>query len=391
MRKLLFMFIVLVVMGGVSAAFPEIEASILRYEPTPAEQGNTVDVWIQAVNTGEKVENVVVKFEPEYPFSLPPGQPETMNFGTVSALEDKVEKFTLFVDPNAPNGDQEVTFWFRSGVTDDWTEFRGVITVQTQNAVLVIENYTVSPSPVLPGQTMKLDLLLRNAGSIGVKNLDISIDLEDGKFSTIGTGAKQRVDYIGPGGTRNVRFTLASDTTTEVKLYPVPVEMEYQDERNKAYVDEPKISLLVNADPELSLMVDGTDFERRSRPGTVSLQVVNKGVVDVKYLTVKLAGSEEYEILSPSNEEYVGNLDSDDFETVDFIIEPKVDRPRLNVLLEFKDPYNMDFQQRHDLPLRIITEADLGRGGPPWGVIFLLAVIGGGVYWWRKRKKKKKR
>ena len=51
-------------------AVPEISASILKYEPTPAEQGRTIDVWVQLSNAGTKAEKVVLKFEPEYPFSL---------------------------------------------------------------------------------------------------------------------------------------------------------------------------------------------------------------------------------------------------------------------------------------------------------------------------------
>jgi hypothetical protein len=322
-------------------------------------------------------------------FSLPQGQQGEVVAGSVAQTESKVVKFTLFVDSNAPNGDSNVKFQY-SVDGGQWTQLETPVSLQTQNAVIVVDTYEVSPSQIVPGQTVDVKLKLRNAGRIAVKNLDASIDLIDGKFSTIGSGALKRIDYIGAGETEELSFKLASDTSTEVKVYNIPVTLSYQDERNKVLSSTAKISLVVNAKPELSLTVDSTKFDSKKVPGIVSMKVVNKGVVNLKYMTVRLVQTPDYAILSPSNEAYVGNLDSDDFETVDFTIKPLVESPRLSIQLEFKDPYNVDFSQQYDLPLRIITEKDLGKGGFPVGtVVIVLLIIGGIVYWYFKRRKKR--
>jgi hypothetical protein len=391
MKKLLILALMLVLCAvGVSAGGAMVTASILRYEPTPAEQGNTVDVWVQLSNAGTKAEMVAIKFQPEYPFSLAPGVQGDVEVGTLAAIENKVVKFTLFIDSNAPNGDRNVKFLYKHGTIDQWAMLEAPITIQTQNAGLMIDSYDVEPSPVIPGQIFNVTLKFRNAGKIAVKNLDVSFDLPEGTFSTIGTGAKKRVDFIPSEETEIVSFQMASDTSTAVKVYNVPVTLSYQDERNKQYTDTAKISLVVNAKPEISLSVDSTKFTTKTSPGTVSLKIVNKGVVNMKYVSVKLVETPDYEVLSSTNEAYVGNLDSDDFETVDFTIKPKVAEPRLKVQMEFKDPYNMDYTESYDLPLRIITAAELGNGGTPWGMIILgLAVVGGVVYWRVRRKKKR--
>lgn len=389
MKKLISILVLLVLALNVSAAFPEVKASILKYEPTPAEQGKTVEVWLQFTNSGVKAERGFVRFVPEYPFSLPAGQSNEIDVGTISATEDKVVKFRVFVSPDAPNGESMIYFLWRFGATQDWIELEAPITLQTQDAALVIDRYDVRPSPIVPGQTVMVDLYLLNAGRIAVKNVDASIDVEDA-FSTIGTGALKRVAYIAPGQVEKLSFELASDPSTEVKVYNVPVSLSYQDDRNKEYDSTAKISLVVNAEPELSLNVESTDFTDKKSPGTVSLKVINKGVVDLKYLTVTLVGTDQYEMLSPSNEAYVGNLDNDDFETVDFIIKPLVESPRLSVKLSFKDPYNVDFVQQHDLPLRIITDKDLGKAKSPVGTIIVVLLIVAGVWYWFKRRKKKK-
>jgi len=390
MKQIIAIVMFLVLALSVSAAGGAmVKASVLRYEPTPAEQGNAVDFWIALNNEGTTAKNVIIKFVPEYPFSLPQGQRAEIIAGAVAQTESKVVKFTLFADANAPNGDSNVKFQY-SVDGGQWIQFESAVSLQTQDAVLVVDEYEVNPSPVVPGQTVDVKLKLRNAGRIAVKNLDVSIDLADGKFSAVGTGALKRVAYIGAGETEEITFKLASDTSTEVKVYNIPVTLSYQDERNKVLNSTAKISLVVNAAPELSLTVDSTKFDSKKVPGTVSLKVVNKGVVNLKYVTVKLVQTPDYEILSTSNEAYVGNLDSDDFETVDFTVKPLVESPRLSVQLEFKDPYNVDFTQQYDLPLRIITSADLGEAGFPWGtVVIVVLVIVGVIYWWRKRGKKK--
>jgi hypothetical protein len=391
MKKELFVLMLVLLAVGVSAArLPEVKASILRYEPTPAEQGNIVDVWIALNNEGTTANNVVVRFVPEYPFVLPKGQPIEVNAGPVAQTESKVFKFTLFVDSAAPNGDNNVKFQY-SVDNGQWAQLEAPITLQAKGASVVVDSFKVAPSPVVPGQTAVVELQLRNAGRLAVKNVDVSLDLADAKFSTLGTGTKQRVGYIGIGEVETVKFELASDTSTEVKLYNIPVSLAYEDERNTAYSDTAKVSLMVNAKPEISLTVDSTKFDSKKVPGTVSLKVVNKGVVNLKYMTVKLVQTDQYEVLSPSNEAYVGNLDNDDFETVDFMLKPLVDSPRLSVQLEFKDPYNVDFSQQYDLPLRIITEKELGKARTPWGsIILVLLIVAGVIYWYRKRKKSKK-
>lgn len=394
MKKIIIFALILAMLtigaASVSAGGAMLTASILRYEPAPAEQGNTVDVWVQLSNQGTKADMVAIKFQPEYPFSLPAGAQGEVDVGTVAATENKVVKFTLFVDQNAPNGDRNIKFLYKYGSLNEWAILEAPITIQTQNAGLIIDSYEVEPTPIVPGQIFNVTLKFRNAGKIAVKNLDVSFDLPEGTFSTIGTGAKKRVDFIASEETEAVSFQMASDTSTAVKVYNVPVTLSYQDERNKQYTDTAKISLIVNAKPEISLSVDSTKFTTKTTPGTVSLKIVNKGVVNMKYVSIKLIETPDYEVLSSTNEAYVGNLDSDDFETVDFTIKPNAAEPRLKVQLEFKDPYNMDYTESYDLPLRIITAAELGNGGLPWGMIILgLAVVGGIIYWRVRRKKKR--
>src|SRR3989344_479111 len=166
MKKILFALTFLTLALSTYAAGPEITASVLRYDPTPAEQGNTVDMWVQLSNAGTKADRVSVQFIPEYPFSLPEGQTERIDVGTLAASESKVEKFTVFVEPDAPNGERNITFQYKFSSDENWAQFEAPITLQTQNAGIVIEDYQVTPTPVVPGQITDVSLRLRNTGRI---------------------------------------------------------------------------------------------------------------------------------------------------------------------------------------------------------------------------------
>lgn len=391
MKKIIYLMAIMMVLASISvAAKPEIRASILRYEPTPAEQGNTFDVWVQLSNEGTKAEKVALKFVPEYPFSLPGEETGYVDIGELSSTEDYVEKVTIYTDVNAPNGDRTIKFWYKYE-SENWIQLDGTITLQTQNAAIIVKEYTVSPEQVMPGQEAVVTMTLQNNGAIGVKNVDVQLDLGE-DFSTLGTGSVQRIRSIAPGREEQVSFRIASDTNTEVKLYNIPVEIDYMDTRNKEYETTAKISMKMNAEPEIYMIVDETEFPAEKAPGKVGLQVINKGIVNIKYTTVTLLPADEYEILSPSTLEYVGNLDNDDFETVEFMIKPNKENPTLDVKLEFKDPYNVDFTRDYKLPVKIFTAQELGKGGFPWGTMVVLLISAGiAVYFWRRHKKKSKK
>ena len=387
MKKVLAVVLVVVFAFCASAlGGADVKASLLRYDPAPAEQGNVFDVWVQLSNVGTKADQVSLKFVPVYPFSVPEGQNEEVDVGVIAAREVKVVKFSVYVDDSAPNGNKDLRFLYKFSSKNEWVQFEAPVALETQNAVVVIDEYEVKPSPVIPGQMAVVELGLRNAGKVDVKNVDVTIDLHESKFSTMRSGTKKRVDFIRAGETKKVSFQLASDTSTEVKLYNVPLSLSYQDERNRQYQDSAKVSLMVNAPPDLVVSVASTKFDKKNKPGTVSLKIVNKGITNVKYVYVHLLGG-SYELLSPSNAEYVGNLDSDDFETVDFVIRPLVQEPVLRVQVDFKDPYNVDTSKVYELKLRIITDADLEQGNSVVGwIIAGLILLGGVVYWKYGRK-----
>ena len=69
-------------MSGVTG----VSVSQVNQDPYPAIAGEIVDIYLGIENIGgESAGNLIVELEPEYPFSLVPGEPAVQNLGTIKS------------------------------------------------------------------------------------------------------------------------------------------------------------------------------------------------------------------------------------------------------------------------------------------------------------------
>ncbi len=371
---------------------PEIKASIIRYDPMPAVQGSIVKVWVKLENIGTESGAAQIKFVPEYPFSLAEGEDRIKNLGIIPRSEEIVIPFNIMVDLYALNKEYDVKFHYKWTDYDVWAEFSSPIELETTDVLLVVSNYSLEPKDFVPGDTVKIKLLIKNEGISSVKSADIILDTSQNNFfSTLGTGNRKRVGYIEPRESKEIVFDIMINANAEIKLHTLPVKIEYTDDKGMQYSKTSQIGIKINAPPELIMFIDSSEIYSRGTPGKVRAKIVNKGISDLKYVTLKLIKTPEYEILSPTNIAYIGNLDADDFDSAEFIIEPNEKEPKLNFLLEFKDTYNRKYTQEYLLPLRIVSKRALGLEKSKLPMIILILILAGIGYWYYKKKKKKKK
>jgi len=387
-------FMLLLLAASVCAARrgPFISAEVLKYEPSPAEPGNVMEVWVSVTNDGTTTEDFQIEFVPEFPFEIGPGEDEVKTLSALPQGENALLKFLIYVDPKAPSAEKDIKFNYKYSASPQWTQLKSPISIRATGAILNIEDYKTVPAVAKPGEVISVELMFRNSGSLDVKDVDVTLDIEGSGFSTIGSGNSKRISFISAGGTSSTKFSLIADTSAEIKVYSVPVSLKFKDNRGASYTQETRFSLIMGAEPDLIAVVDSTTISSKNQPGTVTLKVINKGIMDLKYLNMRLASTEQYEVLSASNEAYIGNLDSDDFETVDFIIKPKSTNVQLWSIVEFKDPYNKEYERQFYLPLRVFSASELGQGSsslPYIIVLIIVLVISGYLYYRYKRKKKK--
>ena len=128
----------------------------------------------------------------------------------------------------------------------------------------------------------------------------------------------------------------------------------------------------------------------------IVIKIVNRGLTNIKLMTAKLTETENIEILSKP-EIYVGNIDSDDYETVEFNINVKSYEKtvELPVELKYMDSTNKEHQQKKSLDLKTFSKGKAATiVSKIIGIIINLAILVGivlGIRWFYKRRKRNKK
>jgi len=245
-----------------------------------------------------------------------------------------------------------------------------------------------------------VDLKIKNLASGDLRDLGVRLNLEgvvigttlvDIPLAPIGSSIEKKVSLVKSGETIGFLFTLQAYPDAAAGIYKVPVTITYVDGTGQEFEREDLISVVVNSEPDIMVSIDKTDLYAENARGEVTFAVTNKGLADIKLLTVSLDESDDY-VFQSNADVYVGNVDSDDYETADFTLRLKEGLNGdvvLPVTLTFKDAVNNDYVISEDVILTLLSSSDVNggnnsRGGTIVIVIVLLVLV---IFFWRRHKK----
>ena len=379
-------------------AAPEINVSISKTDPAFAEAGDIIDIWVLFVNRGEALNNMKITFIDNYPISL---ASESERIKEIPVLGNYYQlKYTIKIDKSAPVGLNYIKLKYTLGDAYSIEMIKEIpITVKKSQSILAIEDVTIEPEIINPGQNAKVKVTLRNiASSSSLKNIDSSLGLVtttvgteilDLPFTPVGSSSTKSISELLPNERAEISFTLASYPTAESKLYKIPLFVKYYDNKGLNYSKTELIGIPIYAQPEMLMTLESTDINQKKADGIVTFNIINKGLNDIKLATITLLPSEDYEISSPSNTLYIGNIDSDDFETADFNIHSKSNQNvDLKVRIEYRDAFNKLVQEEETFNYAIPAAPSNGSGSL-WFFIILILVIIIIIYFVLKRRKKR--
>ena len=118
----------------------------------------------------------------------------------------------------------------------------------------------------------------------------------------------------------------------------------------------------------------------KGKENTFSVKVVNSGLADVKFVYLTVSDASGVRILS-EKEQYLGDIDSDDFDSTRFtafVSETASGNVNLLVILKFKDATNKEFTETKTVTLRTysLKEAqDLGLVKKPNYTVYIVIVV----------------
>ena len=393
-------FILLIVIPAVLADGEKLNVALVRYEPLPAAPGQYVTVHIELTNSGNDDANyAALEIVDEFPFSSGSEELAVETIGILKSQQSYIADFRLHVDSNAVVGTNKLKVKFTPDVNaDKWQESELDIDVKSSDASISITSAKITPEKVLPGDQGDLELTLKNTAGIVLRNIAVKLNLViqgttsviDIPFIPVDSTTEQRVSILKSGEITSMVFSLKAYPGATPGYYKVPVSLTFYDDQGQLNEMEDVIGVIISAAPELKITAEHikTNEETNSK---VRLKCINKGINDIKFLDIKVQDTDVYAVTGLS-EDYIGDLDSDDYRTSEFnIMTSSQDKDTISLTATFKDENNKIYTQNLQVP--VVYQHNVSNGNGSSNIVtfvLIIALLVMIIYIVKLRKKVKK-
>ncbi|MBI5388818.1 PLDc N-terminal domain-containing protein [Candidatus Woesearchaeota archaeon] len=361
----------------------------VNQNPDPAKPGGNVELRFKVENLGyQKYQDVVFQILPQYPFTLLPDDDGLRRLGDIEAKqvgEDAyIITYKLAVDKEASEGTHAIRIRYSTDNGKVWYRVNPFsINVQSFDAILSVVSVASIPEQIAAGNLAQVTMRFKNNADTQIENIKIKLNLVDRAvtttgiaqvekpFTPIGSSNEKSIDVLGAGEEKEVVFSLQVDPDAESKVYKIPVDLSYTDRLGKAYGKNLTLGLIVYDKPEITVSLDTATARQTKTKGNVVFRVSNVGPANIKFVSAVLQGSEDYTVLS-AEQLYLGNIDSDDYESAEYQIYINADKTEvpLRFVLRYKDSFNNEMEQTETVALRLYSGQEAAMFGLSTGSNF---------------------
>ncbi|MFT4261056.1 MAG: COG1361 S-layer family protein [Candidatus Woesearchaeota archaeon] len=396
MKKILMMILAISLLP-IALAQPLVLIDLAQQEPRPAVQGQTTDIYVTFTNTGQSdVRDLEVEFIDSNFVRLTSEQRRTTTIPVIGTFRDFTIKYTVQIDQNAPDGQVFANLIYRLGNVPGEATRNLPIQVRSAEPVVSISSVRTDPEIIVPGQEFDLTIAVRNLASAPVRDVIVDLDIapnivggtiiQNLPFVPLTTN-QMSINRINPSQTSEFTYKMVAMPSATADIYKLPLSVRYFDDSGNQRTSNLITGLRVNADAELLVVVDQSTLTTNQRTGDVTFLILNRGFTDIKMTTISLEDSDSFTLQSPSNTQYLGNIDSDDFDTVRYRITANEDKLSIPVKINYVDALNNEFSYTTNVELNL---REGHRSGSAFNVILLLIIVGAIAYYVYRKKKKKK-
>ncbi|MDD5253861.1 MAG: hypothetical protein PHG05_02015 [Candidatus Nanoarchaeia archaeon] len=370
-------------------------ATLLKYEPYPLTAGESFEAWLNLKNLGESDSGKVeVEFTGTAPFKIYGQNPVTIS--DIPEGAEAVFKFErIMIDSDLIEGTYDLKFKiYTRGNKKEFQTIRVPVEIRTLVPIIDIKAYS-DPEYLEQGAKGRVVIELSNMESSIMKEVNIDLILPS-EFIPLGSTTEKKIPVLKAGEKAYLFFDVIPSSDAVSKAYSVPFTLTFFDESGENHTKTDSFGLLVQKPISYELNLEESDNFIRGKTGKVVLSISNIGPTEIKYMTMEILPSEEYEVIGNSKT-YLGNLEADDFESGQFTVNAQKSKEiNLRVQLKYKDGFNKDYSEIKEIPLRIYSNSELkayglngGGGNSIVSLIFIIIIILL-VYWtykaWREVK-----
>jgi len=263
-----------------------------------------------------------------------------------------------------------------------------VVMLNFASALVVDADYIT----IYPGESGSVKVEVDNNFNFDIEDISVALALDKVPFTSIGSSEKS-LDDLDENDDDSVTFTVRASTDIAPGDYNIPYIIKYINAEDSNATQEEKtgsFGLRVSAKTNIDFSAETKD-NIIGQQGRISLKIVNKGLGEIKFVSVKVS-PQGYELISSENV-YVGTIDSDDSDTASFDVVFKTTKPILTAIVNYNDFDNHAKTETINIPVNVYTTEKAIELGlikkPNYAPYF--AVGGVLIIWFVYRKIKKAR
>jgi hypothetical protein len=382
-----FMFLVLILALSSQVLARELDIS-LEQNPDPVKAGENLELSFTIENIGtENLTNIVFDLDTNNPLTLKSNSEKIID---LNVGETKTIKYNVYVESDAQDGEETVTLNYEIDGNNYDEDFD--VLIAPDQVYLQIDSVSINPESVAPGQTLNLNIRLRNTANSEIKNVILKLDLSNLPFAPESV-TEQRIGLINDKEVIQTNFNLVALSSAQIQVYKVPLLINYEDSYGNKYTRQDLVSINVFEKPDVELSIDQNSLII-GRTSKISIKTLNKGLGKISFVGIKILPSTDYEIIGNDNG-YLGNIESDDYSSIEFSIIPKKQNINLNLVLEYRDSNNQKYSETNALSVRAdnVQEAQMNGliPGFPWLLVVIILVIIALIIFFIVRRNKKKK
>ncbi|WP_230375563.1 COG1361 S-layer family protein [Methanolobus vulcani] len=377
-----------------------LEVSILRYEPAPAEIGEYVSVWVKVENLGyAKAEDLSIKIVPDYPFSVDSSANALVNVGILSPDNAAVHEYRLYTDSAAKQGTGTFEVWYQEESGGTWfkKEFElrvGSDSFDSKGTIQLVGEPVKEPEVFMPGDEGTISFTLKNSATDYTITIDgeqydtnariQSASLEGADGIKVTTGTYYGNGVIGPGESVDLTYNVEVANDTADGTYYLDFSIVGS---SHSYNSNWRIP--VKVDCSSVRVIPSKPLALENGEGTLEFDVANIHPNELSSVSVKLK-AEGIEF-SPS-EYFIGSMDSDELFTIEIeakAVSEDITFPQdLVITADYRNGLN---EHTEEITTRQLQHNVVETGGSSgiYLVVILLVVVGAGAYYLYRKKKGK--
>jgi hypothetical protein len=336
-----------------------------------------VTLLIKTTNHGdEPAENIIWYLDVQEPFELKETEEATQTLPELRCGETANTEYYLTVDPDTRSG--EYTLDFNITYSGDFDSNRHHLTTKSMTELTI--RVMGHPDLVLidadiPEVDLKSEFdakfSIKNVGTGPAKNIKVCFE---NRTDILPERSIYYIDTVAPNETVLIESGFFVDTIVPSQ-HPLPIAIYYENETHGMQTAQ-RYSVLVPVSSGNTLFVylDSQDELTAGVVGEITIGVANRGLARVKHVALAIADGDRFKLID-SDTRYIGDIENDDYDTVDFRILPESsDCSNVTVDVSYDDDYGNTYSMTTEIPIKVYTSKEMKAiapksGGYTWGLV----------------------